>query len=215
MEKTNKNKLILFLVIVFLVIYTLIILIIDVKSGKLEFSYELFDNQKIINETTRVYSSEDYALEIQKLKEKTNKMLIFPETILDSSNCYGFTHIEEVNIIDWGKDYRAEVFFCIKYSKNSYDLEVDRLSLVESRKKVVFSQNLFNYPAYISIYNEHSRYEYALVDEDNLEIIYIYMFDCGKDSICFSNNYIPSKKLKKSDFPKQLISSGGEYTIYW
>ena len=220
MGKSKVVKSAIALVIVLICIALFVVLIIYNSNSldqELDFSYELFDNKNKITETINSYSSDKYSLEIQKLKEKINRMQIFPETISDTAECKGFSYIEEVRIIDWGLDYRAEVFFSIKYSEDSYIDETVRLSSIKNdhkNKEIIFSQNLFNYPAYVSIYNEHSRYEYALLNEDNHEIIYIYLFDCGEDNICFSNDYIPFKRIKDSDFPKK-IASKGYYTIYY
>ena len=161
MEKSKLVKTIVMIAIVIICISLPLFLIHNFYLSnleKLQFEYEIFDNQKRIIETINSYSCDDYSLEIQRAKEKTNKLLIFPETISETCECNGYSYIEEVRLVDMGLQYRAEIYFCIKYSKKGYDDEIVRISSIANSvngKKVVFSQNLFNYPSYISIYNNY------------------------------------------------------------
>ena len=216
----KKKFTIIFLIACYLiaVLVVITILIKYMAEGKLEFSYEIFENSNKIHETIHNYSSEDYKKELKRIKIETNRNFIFPETISDSVECDGFSYLEDVVILDWGDDCRAEIYFSIKYSDDEYRTEIDRISSITNqrnpKKKAIFSNDLFSLPAYIAIYNHYSRYEYVLLNEAEYEIIYIYLFDCGKDNFCFPTEYIPTKILRNSSFPKDLISSSGDYDMY-
>lgn len=216
MTKMKKKSFIVLFYLCSLII--VLIIFFPFSSGnQLEFSYEIVDNLNKISETVRYYSSEDYQNELERIKNETQRNFIFPEAISSKAKCNGFSYLEDIFIIDWGNNCRAEVFFSIKYPYDEYITEIDRISSITNlmkSKKVVMSNNLFNLPTYVAIYNHHSMYEYALLNEGEYEIIYIYFFECGNDNFCFPKEYIPSKILKESDFPKNLISGSGDYDMY-
>ncbi|MCR5609180.1 MAG: hypothetical protein K6G26_08970 [Lachnospiraceae bacterium] len=208
-----------FIIIIYIcsLVFVLVIFLLSPSNNQLEFSYEIRGNLNKINETIHKYSSEDYRKELEIIKNETNRTFIFPETISDTVECNGFSYLEDVFIIDWGENCRAEVYFSMIYTDDEYVTEIKRISSITNPikdKKVILSNNLFGLPAYIAIYNHHSRYEYVLINKSENEIIYIYLFECGNDNFCFSNEYIPNKLLKESDFPKDLISSSGDYDMY-
>ena len=41
-------------------------------------------------------------------------------------------------------------------------------------KEIMYSDSLFAYPAYVAIYNANSSFEYALLDEENRTVVYVY-----------------------------------------
>lgn len=214
----KREKFVILLFVCSLIFVSAIFLAFTSKD-QLDFSYEIGVNPNRINEVIHTYSIKDYQNELEKIKNETNRNFIFPETISDKVVCNGFSYLEDVVILDWGDDCRAEIYFSMRYSEDEYIREIDRISSItnqrNSKKKPVLSKDLFNLPAYIAIYNHYSRYEYVLLNEDEHEVIYIYLFDCGKDNFCFPVEYIPSKVLSSSDFPKNLISSSGDYDMYY
>ncbi len=74
-----------------------------------------------------------------------------------------------------------------KYKEDDFNAEIERLrnlSLIISNgcndssvylNKIIYDESSYKYPAYITIDGFGDTYEYALIDADNLKIIYIYL----------------------------------------
>ncbi|MBQ4529800.1 MAG: zf-HC2 domain-containing protein [Lachnospiraceae bacterium] len=74
----------------------------------------------------------------------------------------------------------------VTYSEEDYMKEKERLANTKCQVKlspaegsvtnsVLYSEELFAYPAYIAVYSSNLSYEYALIDEQEERIIYVYM----------------------------------------
>lgn len=112
--------------------------------------------------------------------------------------------------------YRTELYLKWEISnKDYYFLEKARLaSITKHEKSSFYSINMFIFPSYITEYNHEGGFEYALLDEDNLTIEYIYLMGVGDISqIIFGEEKAPHKTLKDSDFPDDMINKG-YYSIY-
>ncbi|MDE5855738.1 MAG: hypothetical protein K2H06_01695 [Anaeroplasmataceae bacterium] len=144
---------------------------------------------------------------------------IFPQ-VLETEKAKYFEFKEERGG-DVGKIYRSEIYLDCQYSKEIFDGEVERLSSIyteweKGNKNSVLSNDLFCFPTYITSYNSAGEFEYALFDNANYRVIYIYLLGVGSASnIVFEEMFIPQKKLNESDFDSTLISKEGDYTIYW
>ena len=88
--------------------------------------------------------------------------------------------------------------------------------------EVAYTESLFAYPAYVAIYNCHISFEYALLDESNREIIYVY-FRFFNDTDFLPKPYRPlefaDKEIEYSfDWENQNIyyapDSLGTHTYY-
>ena len=66
---------------------------------------------------------------------------------------------------------------------------------------VEYSKKLFAYPAYIAIYASNLSYEYALLDEENNRIIYVYLQ--MKDA----NGVIPDEHLPLEFLGKDMYEN--------
>ena len=76
------------------------------------------------------------------------------------------------------------IYLKATYSDAEYAAEVERLSNitcsvsafgVNAENSILYSEDLFRYPAYIAIYDCDLSYEYALVDDATNTIVYIYL----------------------------------------
>ena len=95
-----------------------------------------------------------------------------------------------------------------------FEQELSRLKNIKSQKTIVYSENVFLLPSFVSSYNFWADYEYAIIDEENTTIRYISFSEIGKRSnIVFSLDYAPKKVLKRTDL-KKVASITGTYTIY-
>lgn len=72
-----------------------------------------------------------------------------------------------------------------KYNENDFESEIDRLSKINITisdckmnsftNYIIYDENSYDYPSYITINGFSNNYEYALIDKDNLKIMYIYL----------------------------------------
>ncbi len=109
------------------------------------------------------------------------------------------------------------------YDEDAFTAEVDRLSKVECTilwqdesvtNKILYDTESFKYPAYVASDGYDSTYEYALIDEANDSIIYVYI-SYPESSILKLPKY--SNYLKKNLLEYSSLNSGSsleEFTIY-
>ena len=115
-------------------------------------------------------------------------------------------------------DVDGYIILSAKYNENEYNREIDRLNKISvdisNCNKEFFTNNIkydeisYNYPAYISIDGFSCTYEYALLDKDNLQIIYIYL------SYPSINNKKYNKYLKKDKSVYFWLSTWDLYSMY-
>lgn len=78
------------------------------------------------------------------------------------------------------------VYTAATYSQEDYVKEVERIKNTQCTVRlngegdcvtnsVMYSEELFAYPAYVAVYASNLSYEYALLDEENNTIIYVYL----------------------------------------
>lgn len=133
-------------------------------------SYKTTDPKKYLKISGHI---ENEGLDIQ------SGLFTFPETInglLDVQYCYS---CKEGTL-----DNSYFIFLSATYSDAAYREEIERLAnircTVEMPQKTVenaieYSQTLFDYPAYVAVYNTNMSFEYALADEENNCIRYVYL----------------------------------------
>ena len=79
-------------------------------------------------------------------------------------------------------------------------------------KTVHFDETSFVFPAYVTIEGYDFCYEYALVDEINSAIIYIYSMNTIKDDIHFDELYLPSYFME--GFTDLEVTGLDRFTMY-
>lgn len=115
-------------------------------------------------------------------------------------------------------DIKGYLLLKTKYSENDFYNEIERLSTIElsisncsgdlKTNKVIYDLNSYKYPAYITIDGFDHKYEYALVDKDNLSIVYIYLSSPNTSDQTY-NEY-----LKKNQNEYYKLDSLDKYSIY-
>lgn len=119
---------------------------------------------------------------------------VFPSSISD---------LENVEYEYYCKEGIAENSYMINLkveypNQEAYEAEIERLEnitcSVKTSKDVVmnnieYTEGLFDYPAYVAIYNTNMSFEYALADEENNTIIYVYL------RLCEGVDFLPKKYL--------------------
>lgn len=87
-----------------------------------------------------------------------------------------------------------EIYLATTYPKDVYEKEKERLSDIECTiersaegdtvtNHIRYTEEQSEYPAYVTICDYNGIYEYALLDEDNCRIIYVYMQYCDGENV--------------------------------
>ena len=108
-------------------------------------------------------------------------LYIFPGDISNAVNVDYFYY----TALDSHSISKILIFAEITYSGVDYQVEKERIASLQCKigvsekeqtvsNSIVYSQDLFSYPAYVAIYGSNLSYEYALLDEENSKIIYVY-----------------------------------------
>ena len=115
-------------------------------------------------------------------------------------------------------DSDGYIILSTKYNEDNFNKEIERLSDLKmtinyDNKKsytnyIKYNTIFYEYPAFISIDGYGNTYEYALINQESLEIIYVYL------SYPDINNSAYKKYLKKDN--KQYLKNDtlGMYSMY-
>jgi len=108
-----------------------------------------------------------------------------------------------------------------KYSEENFNREIERISKLEMTIKetcypnsknytnyIKYDENAYKYPAYITIDGFGHTYEYALINKDDLEIVYVYLSYPSVNNSKYSD-YL---KKDKSEYSKTEVLS--LYSMY-
>ena len=126
-----------------------------------------------------------------------SNLSVFPYDIQSISASY------EATVTTGGLDIEATIILDCRYEEYMYDAEVRRLKGLSMTLKsgghktinyVKLDEKSYHYPAYVTIDGFGNNYEYALLDEENLRIIYVYLA------------YPNVKKMTQTEFLKKDLS---------
>ena len=129
-----------------------------------------------------------------------SEFLIFPEKEQINGEVIKYHYR---SILSFG-DGQQEVYLEVVYSKEDFDLEVERLENVtyyfkrEDTTNAIYKDDmyLFNYTTYISYYNYFGRYEYACVDPTECRIVYVSLHYRNGEDISFDRKYLPKSYVE-------------------
>lgn len=104
----------------------------------------------------------------------------------------------------------CEIYLKVAYNKVDYEEECFRLKNIqncyqEEVQTIRYDEVRFNYPCYTAVF-ETGSYEYALLDEENNEIIYVYLQALTNPKI--------SKKYLPLNYTNELKDYSSNYNIY-
>ena len=118
-------------------------------------------------------------------------------------------------------DTDGYILLITKYNEIDFNNEIDRLSKINITinencypnsntytNYIVYDENSYDYPAYITIDGFSNTYEYALINENDYEIIYVYL------SYPSINNINYNKYLKKDKSVYSKLKTIEFYSIY-
>lgn len=145
-----------------------------------------------------------------------SNLSIFPDNKSNLLNAT-FSSSFQTNLFDSD----GYILLTSKYSKNDFDDEIDRLSkinivITESCydnsdsyiNYIKYDEKSYSYPAFIAIDGFGHTYEYALINKENLEIIYVYL------SYPSEYNSIYKKYLKNDKSIYSKINTLNLFSIY-
>lgn len=135
-----------------------------------------------------------------------SNLSIFPDDILNLKDSE-FSSSFQTNFFDSD----GYILLITKYDKNDFDNEINRIkklneTIYENCKGdsktftnyVKYDDKMYKYPAYITIDGYGHTYEYALINENDLEIIYVYL----SYPKTYNSKYKNYLKLDKSIYNK-------------
>lgn len=195
----EKNLFIIIIVIVILLIIIMSILFIN-----------HYDNISGIDNYDKSYYIKEYSGDLD------SNLSIFPDN--------------KINLVDatFESSFKTGLFdsdgyiiLKTKYNKNDFEKEINRLSNLnitilsscnKNAKKytnyINYDETSYKYPAYVTIDGFANTYEYALINKNNLEIIYVYLSYPNKNN----SNYKEYLKKDKSVYSKK--NTLDLYSIY-
>ncbi len=150
-------------------------------------------------------------------KDIHSAMIVFPSK-LSSDNNYNYLYNCEYSVGDSSYLVMLEA----NYSQKAFDAEKKRLAdlkvsfkmpdeMEKRENKIMYDDKLFCLPAYVAIYNSHLAFEYALIDEENNSVIYVFFQQYAKiDGM--DEKYLPLEFQNDSKIKYKL--SNGEPNIY-
>lgn len=147
-----------------------------------------------------IYNSiEDYG-KFEDFKGYSN-LLIFPLQIPGkASNSSYYFKKDSSNLFD--DDY--QIYLACQYDQETYNQEVNRLAAIkqvcgEEVHYVWKDEKNFLFPAIVAIYNNNHCYEYALLDDKNKKIYYIFLQFIYKDDVMFDKSFLPFNYVNPDD----------------
>ncbi|MCI8489493.1 MAG: hypothetical protein HFJ04_04470 [Lachnospiraceae bacterium] len=92
---------------------------------------------------------------------------------------------------------------CIGIEEYMYQAEAERLSRISDEyrgeeNKIVYDNESFHMPSYVSMYNFDNTCEYAILEEEHSVIHYIYLQFTDKNKIKFDQNLLPDSYNSES-----------------
>ena len=103
-------------------------------------------------------------------------------------------------------------------NENAYATEQERLSSLTytdrtgETQSVEYDTTSFGYPAYVTIAGYDFCYEYALLNEKEHTIVYIYAMNTVSDDLQFNDEFLPNYYMENFD---DLAYQGKDhFTIY-
>ena len=143
---------------------------------------------------------------------------VFPDNIPDDGTDAQYYYEYKDGIFD---PY-YQIYLKCTYVTPKYFDEVRRLKRIKEDyqgtiQKIRYNTEDFEYPAYVAIYGYDGCYEYALLDEDNQTIMYIFTQWAKSDDIKFEKAYLPHDFMLDTEHTFSIymfdLGDGGRYVV--
>jgi len=154
-----------------------------------------------------------YSGHIEKEQEQLSSyLMVFPKALPHSAKVEDYYYF----CSDKGLDNTYQIYLEYALDETDYTTEIKRLSQISMKykgavQKVIQDTTGFNYPAYITIFDNYNSFEYALTDDINHKIVCVYSHRMDIDTNIVDKNYLP----KGFTIPDKLIDPKWEgYNMY-
>ncbi len=135
---------------------------------------------------------------------------IFPKEMVETSTSTDYYYYHQESY--FGVSY--QVYLSHVWSPEDFEQEILRLSRITDEKsrrikgndQIVYNIDDFVMPAYVTVYSDQRSYEYALINESNYEITYVYIENVDLEEVNFNHEYLPK------NYENQIDKDG--YNIY-
>lgn len=120
-----------------------------------------------------------------------SKLDIFPQKLLPSA-AEGEYHYQMKDTLF---DPTVQMFLACTYSEEDYKKETERIRNIQEEyrkevKRVIYDEEHFSFPAYVTAYASNHCYEYVLFP-GNQRIIYVFIQFASKDELLFDQRFLP------------------------
>ena len=146
--------------------------------------------------------------------EKYTHFLIFPEEIPAEAEEVEYYYQYESG---WDRPM-SQIYLSYRLNENAYATEQERLSSLTytdrtgETRSVECDRASVGYPAYVTIAGYDFCYEYALLNEKEHTIVYIYAMNTVSDDLQFNDEFLPNYYMENFD---DLAYQGKDhFTIY-
>lgn len=133
--------------------------------------------------------------------EKYTRFLIFPEKIPAEAEEVEYYYQYESG---WGRPM-CQIYLSYRLDDGAYVKEQERLSSLTctdstgETRSVEYDTTSFGYPAYVTIAGYDFCYEYALLNEKEHTIVYIYTMNTVSDDLQFNDEFLPNYYMENFD----------------
>lgn len=163
---------------------------------------------------TRERSQDTADYQKWSVPEKYPHFLIFPEEIPAEAEEVEYYYQYESG---WDRPM-SQIYLSYRLNENAYATEQERLSSLNytdrtgETRSVEYDTTSFGYPAYVTIAGYDFCYEYALLNEKEHTIVYIYAMNTVSDDLQFNDEFLPNYYMENFD---DLAYQGKDhFTIY-
>ena len=163
---------------------------------------------------TRERSQDTADYQKWSVPEKYTHFLIFPEEIPAEAEEVEYYYQYESG---WDRPM-SQIYLSSRLNENAYATEQERLSSLNytdrtgETRSVEYDTTSFGYPAYVTIAGYDFCYEYALLNEKEHTIVYIYAMNTVSDDLQFNDEFLPNYYMENFD---DLAYQGKDhFTIY-
>lgn len=143
-----------------------------------------------------------------------NHMIVFPPTLENAQEVVEFHYYEYEHK---GRKKAFEFYLSVIFDEENFEKEINRLKSLFAgngnsygKVPIYFDTKHFNYPAYLTIYNkkpytyenkiyEQHKFEYALVDYECKNVIYVSLDHVLYEDVSFDKKYLPKDYSNKQD----------------
>ena len=202
-------------------IITIVLIVISARfmlSIALVFGIAFFEMAAPFKNLSGVENYDKQALIDEYGGDLNSSLRVFPDDTDTAKNLTYDSHLKTGLF-----DTDGYIILKADYDEDAFSAEVDRLSEIECTllwqdqsvtNKIRYDTESYKYPAYVASDGYDSTYEYALIDEENDSIIYIYI-SYPESSILKLPKYSDYLKKNLLEYGEhQFDSSLEEFTIY-